>query len=90
MANLSSFTILGKSSDGMKKINDVENDGYQRRNVASDGTQTSCDITQRCKLKIKQIDNGNSVAENSEVIHLQHLITTNRNRHQLLLTNLLF
>ena len=58
-------SILDKSSDGMKKINDVENDGYQRRNTGCDGSQTS-DITQRCKLKIQQRDNGNSVAEKSE------------------------
>ena len=39
-------SILGKSSGGMKKINDVKNDCYQPRNVACDGSQTSCDLTQ--------------------------------------------
>ena len=34
-------SILDKSSGGMKKINDAKNDGYQRRNVACDGSQTS-------------------------------------------------
>ena len=58
-------SILDKLSDGMKKINDVENDGYQRRNIGCDGSQTS-DVTQRCKLKIQQRDNGNSVAGKSE------------------------
>ena len=58
-------SILDKSSDGMKKNNDVENDGYQRRNIGCDGSQTS-DVTQRCKLKIQQRDNGNSVARKSE------------------------
>ena len=52
---------LDRSTDGMKKIIDVENIGYQRRNVGCDGSQIS-DVTQRCKLKIKQRDNGNSVA----------------------------
>ena len=58
-------SILDKLSDGMKKINDVENDGYQRRNIGCDDSQTS-DVTQRCKLKIQQRDNGNSVAGKSE------------------------
>ena len=57
---------MDKSSGGMKKINDVKNDGYQRRNVACDGSQTSCDLTQRCKLKIQQRYNGNYVAGKSE------------------------
>ena len=34
-------SILDKSSGRMKKINDAKNDGYQRRNVACDGSQTS-------------------------------------------------
>ena len=46
-------SILNKSSDGMKKINDFEKYGYQRRNIGCDGSQTS-DVTQRCKLKIQQ------------------------------------
>ena len=32
---------MDKSSHGMKKINDVENDGYHRRNIGCDGSQTS-------------------------------------------------
>ena len=59
-------SILEKSSDEMKKISDVEDDGYQRRNVGCDCFQTS-DVTQRCKLKIQERDNGNSVAGKSEV-----------------------
>ena len=58
-------SVVGKASDVMKKINDVENDGYQRRNFGCDGSQTSCNVTQWCKLKIQQRDNGNSVARNS-------------------------
>ena len=58
-------SILDKLSDGIKKIDDVENNGYQRRNVGCDDSQTS-DVTQRCKLKIQQRDNGNSVAGKSE------------------------
>ena len=50
-------SILNKSSDG--------NDGYQRRNIGCDGSQTS-DVTQRCKLKIQQRDNGNCVAGKNE------------------------
>ena len=38
-------SILGKSSNGMEKNNDVENDGYPRRNVACNGSQTSCEVT---------------------------------------------
>ena len=34
--------------------------------VAYDGSQTSFDITKRCKLKIQQGDKENSVAGNSE------------------------
>ena len=49
--------ILGKPNDGMKKINDVENDGC---------SQTICGVTQRYKLKIQQRDNGNSPAGKSE------------------------
>ena len=30
------------------------------------GSQTSCDVTQRCRLKIQQGNNRNSVAGNSE------------------------
>ena len=59
-------SILGKSSDGIKKINDVKNDYYQPRNVACGGSQTSCYLTQRCKLKIQQRNNGNFVAGKSE------------------------
>ena len=43
--------FVGKSSDEMGKINDIENDGYQWRNVAYDSSQISCDVTQRCRLK---------------------------------------
>ena len=50
--------ILGKPIDGMKKINDVENDG---------SSQTICGVTQRYKLKIQQRDNGNSADGKSEV-----------------------
>ena len=39
-------SVVGKASDGMKKINDVENDGYQGRNFGCDGSQTSCNVTQ--------------------------------------------
>ena len=59
-------SILGKSSDGIKKINDVKNDYYQPRNVACGSSQTSCYLTQRRKLKIQQRNNGNSVAGKSE------------------------
>ena len=47
-------SIFSTSSGGMKNINDVKNDCYQPRNVACDGSQTRCDLTQRCKLKIQQ------------------------------------
>ena len=57
---------MGKTSDEMGKTNDIENDGYQWRNVAYDGSQTSFDITKRCKLKIQQGDKENSVAGKSE------------------------
>ena len=50
----------------MKKINDFKNDSYQPGNLACDGSQSSCDLTQRCKLKIQQRYNGNSVAGKSE------------------------
>ena len=87
-------SILGKSSDRMKKIKDVENDGYQRRNVACGGSETSCDVTQRCKLKIQQRDNGNFVAGKGEQTHRtirqKHATTMNKTCLQLLLTNLLF
>ena len=58
-------SVVGKASDRMKKINDVENDGYQGRNFGCDGSQTSCNVTQWCKLKIQQRDDGNSVARNN-------------------------
>ena len=50
-------SIVDKPSDEMGKINDIEHDGYQRCNVAYDGSQTSRDVTQRCKLKIQLRDN---------------------------------
>ena len=76
----------------MEKINDVENDGYQRHNVACDGSQTSCDVSQRCRLKIQQRDNGN-VLEIVKQMHRnirQKYATTMKTCLQLLLTNLLF
>ena len=48
-------SILGKSRDGINKINDVENDGYQRRNVACDGSQTSYELK---KMQIEDTTKG--------------------------------
>ena len=48
-------SILGKSRDGINKINDVENDGYQRRNVACDGSQTSNELK---KMQIEDTTKG--------------------------------
>ena len=65
-------SILNKSSDG--------NDGYQRRNIGCDGSQTS-DVTRRCKLKIQQRDNGNYVARKSEA-NAQDYLSEARGNHE--------
>ena len=44
----------------MEKINNTEIDGYQQLNVTNNCSQNSCDVTQRCKLKMQQGGNGNS------------------------------
>ena len=75
-------SILGKSSNGMEKNNDVENDGYQRRNVACNGSQTSCEVTQRYKLKIQQGDNGNSVAGKGDANPQDYLSVARGNYEQ--------
>ena len=75
-------SVLGKSSGEMKKINDVKNDGCQRRNVVCDGSQTSCDLTQRCKLKLQQRYNGNSVAGKSEASTHEYLSEARNNYEQ--------
>ena len=75
-------SILGKSSDGMKKTNDVENDAYQRRNAACYVSQASCDVTQRCKLKIQQRDNANSVVVKSETNAQDYLSEARDNYEQ--------
>ena len=48
-------SILGKSRDGINKINNVENDGYQQRNVACDGSQTSYELK---KMQIEDTRKG--------------------------------
>ena len=48
-------SILGKSRDGINKINNVENDGYQQRNVACDGSQTSYELK---KMQIEDTTKG--------------------------------
>ena len=87
-------SIVGKSNDGMEKNSDAENGGYQRHNVAYDGSQTRCDITQRCKLKIQQEITKTLLLEivrqSHRTIRQNHSTTMKKASLQLLLINLLF
>ena len=75
-------SILSKSSGGVKKNNDVENGGYQRRNVACDDPQTCRAITLRSKLKIQQKDKGNSLARNSKANAQDYSLEARNNYEQ--------
>ena len=56
----------------MEKINDTEIVSYQQLNVTNNCSQTSCDVTQRCKLKMQQGDNGNSEANAQDYLSETH------------------